>query len=212
MTDYTSTRRLTPSGSALPRPCRGRALLLGAALAALPFGARAEAQTAGTAGLQPVSRVAGALAPATAVIGARSGRAADAKAAAFGRVVGKLTDGQTGEPLIGGQVAVQGLPLGNVSDDAGDYFINNVPVGKQTFTVEYLGYEPQAREHEVQPGASTTLDFALAPTVIALEAVVVEEEVVRDLSEYVAKTPAPSFTPVELKPVEVAKPDTSLME
>jgi hypothetical protein len=130
----------------------------------------------------------------------------------MGRVVGRLTDVVTGEPLVGGQVSVQGLALGNISDDAGAYFINNVPLGKRTFTVEYLGYVPQSKEHSVQPGNSNTLDFALDPTPITGEEVVVEEEFVADLSGEIEKTAAPAFRPVALREVAITKPDTTQME
>ena len=118
----------------------------------------------------------------------------------------------TGEPLLGAQVAIRGLLLGNVSDESGAYFINNVPLGKQTLTVEYLGYEPVSREHEVREGDANSLDFALSPAPIALEGVVVEEEAVRDLSAYVERTPLPSFASVPMRVVEAAPSDTTLME
>jgi hypothetical protein len=151
-----------------------------------------------------------ALAPATAVVGARVG--AQAKKPVAGKIVGVLTDAATGEPLIGGQVGVQGLPLGNVSDETGAYFINNVPVGKQTLTVEYLGYLPQSRELDVQPAGPTTVNFELTPEPIAGEEVVVEENSVADLSDYVERTPLPTLKPAPVTEPEIQHSDTTLME
>ncbi|MGH7566022.1 MAG: carboxypeptidase-like regulatory domain-containing protein, partial [Gemmatimonadota bacterium] len=48
-----------------------------------------------------------------------------------GKVVGTVVDRDTGEPLVGAQVVVEGTNLGNVTNEDGSYFINNVPVGLQ---------------------------------------------------------------------------------
>jgi hypothetical protein len=178
------------------------------------FSIQAGAQGSGRTTEVSVRGTPGAIAPAktVAVLPAGTPAASAKKAASTGRVVGTIKDAVTGEPLVGGQVGVRGLPLGNVSDDSGAYFVNNVPVGKQMFFVDYLGYESQSKEHEVQGGVSTTLDFAMNPTPIEIDEVVVEEEIVRDLSEYVDKTSAPTFKPASVKEVAVAKSDTTLME
>jgi hypothetical protein len=193
-----------------------RVAVLAALALLVPAAAPVPAQSAAPVELaRPAQGAASVIAPAATVVRARA-TATSAQPAkkgpALGRVVGTMTDGATGEPLVGGQVAVKGLPLGNVTDDAGSYFINNVPLGKQVFTVEYLGYESQSKEHNVQPGDSNTLDFALNPVPIEGEEVVVEEEVVVDLSEYVAKTPPPAFAAVPLREMEVEESDTTLME
>jgi hypothetical protein len=196
------TRRMPAPIRRFPLPALGTLLLATAATAS----AQAPAGAVGQGG-------AGVLAPATAVIGARLAEPPSRRSAtaATGRVTGTLTDAATGEALVGGQVAVQGLPLGNVSDETGVYFINNVPAGDQTFVVEYLGYEPQSRSHEVKGGTSTTLDFQLSPTPIAMDEVVVEEKAELDLSEYVDRTPAPVLVPRDPRPVEPVESDTSLM-
>jgi hypothetical protein len=195
------TRRMSAPIRRFPLPVVGALLIAASATAS----AQAPAGAVGQGG-------AGVLAPATAVIGARLAEPAARRAPpSTGRVTGTLTDAATGEPLAGGQVAVRGLPLGNVSDDAGVYFINNVPAGDQTFLVEYLGYEPQARSHRVEGGASTTLDFQLSPTPIAMDEVVVEEETELDLSAYVDRTPPPVLVPRDPRPVQPVESDTSQM-
>jgi hypothetical protein len=157
-----------------------------------------------------VAQMAGVLAPATAVIGA--GIAAPAKRPAMVKVVGVLTDASTGEALVGGQVGVVGMPLGNVSDDSGGYFINNVPAGRVTFKVEYLGYETLVEEHEVRAGSPNTLDFALEPTPIEGAEVVVEEQSTTDLSDYVERTPPPTLQRSAPREAEIERSDTTLME
>ena len=176
----------------------------------------AQADLAGTAGgaARVIAPAAPALRAGAAGSAARPPTAAAAQSARplVGKIVGTLADGTTGELLVGGQVAVQGLPLGNVSDETGRYFINNVPLGRQVITVEYLGYEPASRAHDVEPGAANTVDFALTPTPIELDEVLVEEEVAVDLSEYATRTPRPSFRTAPVRAVGVEKPDTTDME
>lgn len=196
-----------------PRGDRRRPSFLAVAVMALVLAETAAGQQSSPARVGAgTTAAAGVVAPATAVIGARAQRGPTRGAATTGRVTGTLTDAVTGEWLVGGQVAVRGLPLGNVSDDIGVYFINNVPAGAHTVAVEYLGYEPQAKELDVAAGAEATLDFALQPTAIELQEIVVEEETVRDLSEYVEKAPRPEFDVEPLREVDVARSDTSLME
>ena len=58
-----------------------------------------------------------------------------------GKVIGTVTDSDTGQPLVGAQVVVEGTNLGNVTNEDGFNFINNVPAGLQGLTAQYLGYQ-----------------------------------------------------------------------
>ena len=183
------------------------------ALALTAGAARAQGAVPAEAALSTATP-AGVVAPAAAAaLRPKTDRRAPAvPKAPTGRVAGVVVDGATGEPLVGAQIAVQGLPLGNVADDAGAYFVNNVPAGPQTLSVEYLGYDTQALTLDVRPAVENALDVSLFPTPLAMEEVVVEEESVTDLSEYVEKTAPPSLAVAPLRPVEVEEPDTTLME
>ena len=44
-----------------------------------------------------------------------------------GKLTGKVTSKETGEPLIGANVMVDGTPLGAATDLDGNYFILQVP-------------------------------------------------------------------------------------
>jgi hypothetical protein len=110
--------------------------------------------------------------------------AGPALAQVTGKVIGTVTDGDTGLPLVGAQIAVEGTNLGNVTDQNGSYFINNVSVGIGRFTAQYLGYRTLTREERVLAGQTMTVDFALAGEVVEAERIValIEREplVVRD--------------------------------
>ncbi|MBW3660787.1 MAG: carboxypeptidase-like regulatory domain-containing protein [Gemmatimonadetes bacterium] len=69
-----------------------------------------------------------------------------------GKVIGTVTDRDTGQPLVGAQVVVEGTNLGNVTNEDGYYFINNTPVGVQEITAQYLGYQTQTQEQRVLAG------------------------------------------------------------
>lgn len=62
-------------------------------------------------------------------------------AAEAGRVRGRVTDAETGEALVGANVLVEGSMMGSATDENGEYLISNVPVGKQTIEVSYIGYQ-----------------------------------------------------------------------
>lgn len=60
-----------------------------------------------------------------------------------GKVSGKVTDLENGEPLIGANVIVNsgGTTRGAATDANGGYVVLNVPIGKVTIVVSYIGYK-----------------------------------------------------------------------
>ncbi|HHJ52299.1 MAG TPA: hypothetical protein ENJ89_03820, partial [Caldithrix abyssi] len=58
-----------------------------------------------------------------------------------GKLAGKVVDANTGEPLVGANVIIEGTYFGASTDADGDYYIINVPVGTYTVVVTYVGYE-----------------------------------------------------------------------
>ena len=101
-----------------------------------------------------------------------------------GKVVGVVTDSDTGQPLVGAQVVVEGTNLGNVTNEDGYYFINNVPVGLERLTAQYLGYQTLTNEQRVLAGQTMTIDFQLSSEVVQAEGIValIEREplIIRD--------------------------------
>jgi outer membrane receptor protein involved in Fe transport len=59
-----------------------------------------------------------------------------------GKLRGKVTDRESGEPLVGATVAVVGTTLGASTDINGEYIILNVPVGLLSVKGSYVGYTP----------------------------------------------------------------------
>lgn len=83
-----------------------------------------------------------------------------------GRIEGRVIDAATGEPLVGGQVRIVDLALGNVTRADGTFFIDGVPAGVQHVETEYLGYQETSREARVVAGRTTRMEFALGGAAI----------------------------------------------
>ena len=78
-----------------------------------------------------------------------------------GKVSGKVTDKQTGEPLIGATVTVRGSGASAVADNNGAFTLN-VKSGKNTIVISYVGYEDIVLSVTVSSGETATADAALS--------------------------------------------------
>lgn len=88
---------------------------------------------------------------------------------------GKVIDEVTQTPLIGVTVMViNSTALGATTDENGDYRIANVPVGRQTLKISYIGYEEQTIPNiVVTAGKEVILNFSLTEKVSVLNEVVI---------------------------------------
>lgn len=95
--------------------------------------------------------------------------AAPAAAQSTGKIEGRVTDAQTGQPLVSVRVVVVGTSLGNITNQDGYYFINNVPAGLHDVRAEFIGYQAVTiREQRVLAGQTITLNFELQPSAVAV--------------------------------------------
>jgi outer membrane receptor for ferrienterochelin and colicin len=58
-----------------------------------------------------------------------------------GKLVGKVTDKNSGDPLIGANILLQGTTLGAVAGNDGRFIIINIPPGVYSVKVSFIGYE-----------------------------------------------------------------------
>lgn len=94
-----------------------------------------------------------------------------------GKIQGRVVNAQTGQPIAAAQVTVEGTTLGNITNDDGFYFINEVPAGVFSFRAQSIGYRPSVvRLQRVLAGQTTTLNFSLEQSAVELEALVVTGE------------------------------------
>jgi len=94
-----------------------------------------------------------------------------------GKIQGRVTDSRTGAPIPAAQVSVEGTTLGNITNDDGYYFINEVPAGLHNVRAQSIGFRPVVvREQRVLAGQTLTLNFQLEQSAVELEALVVTGE------------------------------------
>ncbi len=105
---------------------------------------------------------------------------------AQGKITGNVTEADTGEPLIGVNVTIQGTTQGATTNIDGDYVILNVRPGDQTLVFSYIGFGRQLVEGvRVTSDRTTRIDVEMSEEVIEGEEIIVQAErplVQRDLT------------------------------
>jgi TonB-linked SusC/RagA family outer membrane protein len=94
-------------------------------------------------------------------------------AQATGSVRGRVVVEGANRPLPQAQVGVVGTTLGAMTNENGEYRLNNVPAGPRTIRVLRLGFAPASQAVTVTAGETVTLDFTIREAPVALEQVVV---------------------------------------
>lgn len=95
---------------------------------------------------------------------------------AFQTIKGTVVDQQSEIPIIGAAVELVSVEpsRGEVTDVEGHFSISNVPVGRHTIRVSYLGYSPITIPNVlVTAGKETVLNLGLEETVVQMNEVVV---------------------------------------
>jgi len=82
-------------------------------------------------------------------------------------VSGKVSDGETGEPLAGANVVVEGTEMGAASDSDGMYTLE-MGAGTHTLTASSIGYTSSTKSVDVS--GDVVVNFDLAVSVIEMSA------------------------------------------
>ncbi len=94
-----------------------------------------------------------------------------------GKVAGRVIDARTKEPLVGANVIIEGTLKGSSTDADGDFYIINIPVGKYTMIVSYVGYStikhPGVR---IILDQTTKVNFQLTEDIAEGETIIVTAE------------------------------------
>ena len=88
-------------------------------------------------------------------------------------LVGHVLDEKTGEHLPYVNIQLKGTDIGTVTDESGHYFLKNLPVGKQTIIVSYVGYETEELPVVIKENMTTELKVAIHEISHQLNSVVV---------------------------------------
>lgn len=127
----------------------------------------------------PVSLVSRPAAPAVRGIGAAAPpifvrRVLQPYLVRQGTVTGVVTSIETGQPLNGAQVSIEGTGRGGTTNSQGQYLITEVPPGTYTVAVQFLGYNTAREENVVvESGATVQVDFTLETSVLSLQQITV---------------------------------------
>jgi len=102
-----------------------------------------------------------------------------------GKVSGKVTAEDTGEPLPGVAVSLEGTTLGALTNEKGEFYILNVPVGDYSLKASLIGFAPvEVTNVNISVDLTTYVDFTLSKKALELgKTIVVQAErpmVIRD--------------------------------
>ena len=91
-----------------------------------------------------------------------------------GKIVGRVIDAETGEPLIGLNVIIENTSLGAACDIDGYYYILNVYPGTYSIRFMMIGYQNTIVNNvQVSSDHTTTVDGQVGQIVLEAEAVIV---------------------------------------
>ena len=90
-----------------------------------------------------------------------------------GTIQGSVTDAESGSPVQGARVSVDGTAIGAATGADGRYVLRNVPAGTRTVRVSMLGYAGAQRAVAVTAGGTATASFSLSTQGLLLDELVV---------------------------------------
>ena len=92
-------------------------------------------------------------------------------------ISGKVIDIETQQPLPFVNIWIEGTTTGTISDDDGNYIIEDIAVGRYTLLAKMVGYE-QASFNDVTivPKRTTIVDISLQPDILQIKEVVVRPD------------------------------------
>src|SRR5688500_775726 len=89
------------------------------------------------------------------------------------QITGRITEGQSGQPVAAVQVFIAGSGIGALSQANGRYLLLNVPAGTHTITAERIGYGSVSRQVAVAAGETVVADFTMSEAALDLDEIVV---------------------------------------
>ncbi|AXJ01875.1 TonB-linked outer membrane protein, SusC/RagA family [Cyclonatronum proteinivorum] len=125
-----------------------------------------------------------------------------------GTLTGSIRDAETGEPLTGATIFIEGLNVGRAADIDGTFELANLPEGSYTARISFIGYQTKRREVTVTAGETRELHFQLTQDVAFLDDVVVTGYSVRQRS-----TPTGALSRIEGADIQqslIQSPDQAL--
>jgi hypothetical protein len=102
-------------------------------------------------------------------------------------ISGFIYDETNGETLIGANVYLKELQIGNVTNNMGYFIISNVPGGKFKLLISYVGYKPEVKEISVNSSKESPLKIYLKPEAVQAGEIVVSGDSVKVIDKLFTK-------------------------
>ncbi|MCE1188989.1 MAG: TonB-dependent receptor [Ignavibacteria bacterium] len=102
-------------------------------------------------------------------------------------VTGFVYDNKDGEALIGASVHLKGRTTGSVTNTSGYFVLTNIPFGKYTLQVTYIGYKPLSVDIEVNSNEFKTLQLKMTGQALVTKEVMVVADSVRTIDRLYEK-------------------------
>ncbi|MDR2673788.1 MAG: TonB-dependent receptor [Opitutaceae bacterium] len=99
-----------------------------------------------------------------------------AQTPAAGRIEGRVSSVANGEYIHQAAVTLQGTNYKQTTASDGRFTFNNIPAGDYTLAVSYVDCETWERNVTIAAGAPVSLDIALEPAVLKLEAMTITSQ------------------------------------
>ena len=93
-----------------------------------------------------------------------------------GKIVGQVNDGDSGEPLAGCNIIVEGTLLGAATDEEGYFMILDVPPGTYDVSAMMVGYVTDVKQNvKIVSSLTVTLEFNPRQEILTGETITVED-------------------------------------
>lgn len=137
------------------------------------------------------------------VIGLFLGIFPELQAQTTGKVAGTVTDQETGDPLPGVNLILEGTSLGAASDADGEYYILNVPPGTYTLRAQMIGYEiVRVQDIRISVNLTANIPISMSQTAIEGQEVIIEAEISSKKKSQTSSVRNVSSKQIESLPVE----------
>ena len=120
-----------------------------------------------------------------------------------GKIAGEVRDAETGEPMAGVNILVEGTYLGDVSAIDGSFYILNVSPGTYTISFQMIGYETLKIENlRVSVNRTAYAEAVLKQTILEEEVIVVQADKVAMKKDQTGSMKSVSSEDMSLMPIE----------
>jgi TonB-linked SusC/RagA family outer membrane protein len=90
-----------------------------------------------------------------------------------GSISGQVTDSESGDPLIGVNVVIPSLNIGDATGSDGTYLLSDIPEGEYRIEARYIGYVTARRIITVTSGEESIVNFEMSESTSELDELVV---------------------------------------